>query len=143
MSDEELEQEKKRLIARLKEEQDEGMKRKKRGSAWKVREKKRSPVPFTADFLKRQEERRALERGWQVNIRFLSGDQYCGVLQSGEVGSEEAIYDWQQQGRLQPYRAHRRRPPCPPFQGAPRPLRARLFGQPRRHEDGAACAPTS
>ena len=52
----------------------------------------------TADFLKRQEERRALERGWQVNIRFLSGDQYCGVLQSGEVGSEEAIYDWQQQG---------------------------------------------
>ena len=52
----------------------------------------------TADFLKRQEERRALERGWQVNIRFLSGDQYCGVLQSGEVGSEEAIFDWQQRG---------------------------------------------
>ena len=52
----------------------------------------------TADFLKRQEERRALERSWQVNIRFLSGDQYCGVLQSGEVGSEEAIFDWQQRG---------------------------------------------
>ena len=47
----------------------------------------------TADFLKRQEERRALERSWQVNIRFLCGDQYCGVLQSGEVGSEEAIFD--------------------------------------------------
>ena len=52
----------------------------------------------TADFLKRQEERRALERSWQVNIRFLCGDQYCGVLQSGEVGSEEAIFDWQQRG---------------------------------------------
>ena len=52
----------------------------------------------TADFLKRQEERRALERSWQVNIRFLSGDQYGGGPQSGQVGSGGAEVEWPTRG---------------------------------------------
>lgn len=73
------------------------MKRTRRGSAWKSREKKRSPVPSLQTFeaAGRAEGARA---GLAGEHPLLSGDQYCGVLQSGEVGSEEAIYDWQQQG---------------------------------------------
>ncbi len=32
-----------------------------------------------ADFKRRQEERRTIERGWQLNLNFLSGNQYCDV----------------------------------------------------------------
>ena len=31
------------------------------------------------DFLRRQEERRFTERGWQLNINFTDGRQYCDV----------------------------------------------------------------
>ena len=38
-----------------------------------------------ADFKRRQEERRTIERGWQLNLNFLSGNQYCDVNALGEL----------------------------------------------------------
>lgn len=49
----------------------------------------------TADFKARQEERRLLERGWQLNMNFLSGNQYCDVNALGEIEEEEKRYYWQ------------------------------------------------
>lgn len=53
---------------------------------------------ITRDFLDRQEERKALERGWQVNMNFLRGNQYCDVSPLGEIVDEEAAYFWQARG---------------------------------------------
>lgn len=49
----------------------------------------------TDDFLKRQEERRLTERGWQLNINFVNGKQYCDINRSGEIFEEEKNYYWQ------------------------------------------------
>lgn len=49
----------------------------------------------TEDFLKRQEQRRFLERGWQLNLNFVRGDQYCDINSSGEIYEEEKNYFWQ------------------------------------------------
>lgn len=47
------------------------------------------------DFLCRQSERKSLERGWQLNINFVNGKQYCGVNRAGEIVEEENRYYWQ------------------------------------------------
>lgn len=47
------------------------------------------------DFLKRQSERRLLERGWQLNINFVNGNQYCDINSKGEIFEEEEKYFWQ------------------------------------------------
>lgn len=47
------------------------------------------------DFLRRREERRKLESGWILNLKFLKGEQYCDVLPSGEIGELEKRYYWQ------------------------------------------------
>ncbi len=47
------------------------------------------------DFERRREERRALERGWQLNMNFVNGKQYCGIDRSGEIVEEENKYYWQ------------------------------------------------
>ncbi|MDE5789085.1 MAG: hypothetical protein K2H78_01580 [Clostridia bacterium] len=49
-----------------------------------------------ADFKRRQEERRGIERGWQLNMNFLSGNQYCGVNTLGEIESDAGGYYWQE-----------------------------------------------
>ena len=49
----------------------------------------------TEDFLRRQEERRMIERGWQINMNFVSGNQYCDINSSGDIYEEEASYFWQ------------------------------------------------
>ena len=49
----------------------------------------------TEDFLKRQSERRAVERQWQLNLNYLSGNQYCEISASGEVEETEKYYFWQ------------------------------------------------
>lgn len=49
-----------------------------------------------ADFKRRQEERRGIERGWQLNMNFLSGNQYCDVNALGELEEESSGYFWQQ-----------------------------------------------
>ncbi|MBD5632411.1 MAG: hypothetical protein HDP34_04200 [Clostridia bacterium] len=50
------------------------------------------------DFLRRQQERKALERSWQLNMNFVSGNQYCDVDDSGEITETEKRYFWQQRG---------------------------------------------
>lgn len=35
------------------------------------------------DFLRRQRERKPLERSWQLNMSFVSGNQYCDIDASG------------------------------------------------------------
>lgn len=47
------------------------------------------------DFLHRQEERRTIERGWQLNMNFLCGNQYCDINRSGEIFEEDRQYFWQ------------------------------------------------
>ncbi len=49
----------------------------------------------TADFERRRAMRRTIERGWQLNMNFLSGDQYCDVDASGEIAEEDAAFYWQ------------------------------------------------
>ncbi|MDE7086998.1 MAG: hypothetical protein K2O67_02275, partial [Clostridia bacterium] len=48
------------------------------------------------DFKRRQEERRALERSWQLNINFLNGNQYCDVNALGELENDDGGYFWQE-----------------------------------------------
>lgn len=47
------------------------------------------------DFSRRQAERRGLERGWQLNMKFVSGNQYCDINSAGEIEEEEKRYFWQ------------------------------------------------
>ncbi|MDE6691111.1 MAG: hypothetical protein K2K04_03990, partial [Clostridia bacterium] len=49
-----------------------------------------------ADFKRRQEERRRIERGWQLNINFVNGNQYCDVNPLGEIEGDSGGYFWQQ-----------------------------------------------
>lgn len=48
------------------------------------------------DFLKRQEKRRLLERGWQLNINFVNGNQYCDLNSKGEIYESGDGYFWQE-----------------------------------------------
>ena len=45
-------------------------------------------------FRERQEARRFLERGWELNMNFLSGNQYCDVSAAGELEEEQPRYWW-------------------------------------------------
>jgi hypothetical protein len=47
------------------------------------------------DFLRRQRERRTLERGWQLNMNFICGNQYCDVNALGEIEEEDTNFFWQ------------------------------------------------
>lgn len=49
-----------------------------------------------ADFNRRQEERRLLERTWQLNVNFINGNQYCDVNGLGEIEDSESDYYWQE-----------------------------------------------
>ncbi|MGN0805811.1 MAG: hypothetical protein ACI4MC_02125 [Candidatus Coproplasma sp.] len=49
-----------------------------------------------ADFSRRQEERRLLERGWQLNVNFINGNQYCDVNALGEIEDTQCGYFWQE-----------------------------------------------
>lgn len=46
-------------------------------------------------FLRLQEERKALERSWELNVNFVNGNQYCTVA-AGEITSIDKTYDWEQ-----------------------------------------------
>ena len=48
-----------------------------------------------SDFRKRQEERRTLERQWQLDLEYLHGNQYCEITPRGEVEEEEKSFYWQ------------------------------------------------
>lgn len=45
-------------------------------------------------FRERQEDRRFLERSWELNMNFLSGNQYCDVNAAGELEEEQPRYWW-------------------------------------------------
>ena len=47
------------------------------------------------EFARRQEDRRLIERGWELNMNFLSGNQYCGINPAGEIEEEQPRYWWQ------------------------------------------------
>lgn len=62
----------------------------------KAREEAELVAEVYADFKRRQEERRRLERGWQLNINFVNGNQYCDVNPLGEIEGDSGGYFWQQ-----------------------------------------------
>ena len=41
------------------------------------------------DFKKRQEERRAVEKKWELDLEYLAGNQYVEIAPNGEVEEEE------------------------------------------------------
>ena len=49
----------------------------------------------TADFENRRKERLGLERQWELNLNFISGNQYVGIDGRGELFEEEKAYFWQ------------------------------------------------
>ena len=57
--------------------------------------KKELAQAIEKEFLQRREERRRLESGWLLNLKFLKGEQYCDVLPSGAVAETEKRYYWQ------------------------------------------------
>ena len=59
------------------------------------RRKKALAQEVQADFQARQAARRHLERGWQINMNFVSGNQYCDVSPVGEIEAEDPAFYWQ------------------------------------------------
>ena len=49
----------------------------------------------TDDFARRRAARKKTERGWQLNMNFVSGNQYCDVNSAGEIFDEDKTYFWQ------------------------------------------------
>ncbi len=48
-----------------------------------------------ADFAARRAARRLLERGWELNMNFVSGNQFCDISPAGELEEEAAAFFWQ------------------------------------------------
>ncbi len=48
-----------------------------------------------SDFYKRQNERRDLEKQWELDLEYLHGNQYCEITPRGEVEEEEKFFYWQ------------------------------------------------
>ena len=56
-------------------------------------------VSFVKDeFLRRQKERLLFERQWELNMKFLSGNQYCRVDGRGELTEDDLPFFWQNKG---------------------------------------------
>jgi hypothetical protein len=51
---------------------------------------------LTEDFLNRQRERRGYEQIWQLNMNFLTGNQYCSIGRRGEIEEDAKSYFWQE-----------------------------------------------
>lgn len=60
-----------------------------------MKEEEKLAAEIAADYEARKEERRLIERGWQLNINFLNGYQFCDVNPAGEIEEEEQRYYWQ------------------------------------------------
>ncbi len=65
--------------------------------AMKREEKRKKDLAreIVADFTARQRARRQLERGWQLNMNFLSGNQFCDISPMGELEEEDSAFYWQ------------------------------------------------
>ncbi len=57
--------------------------------------KKRLVEAIREDFEARREARRTLERSWQLNMNFVSGNQYCDISDAGELVQEDREFYWQ------------------------------------------------
>ena len=57
--------------------------------------KERLVKDIKEDYLRRRDERRSVERGWELNMNFLAGNQYCDVAGNGEIEEELPLYGWQ------------------------------------------------
>lgn len=60
------------------------------------------------DFLRRQSERRFLEKSWELNMNFLAGNQYCTLNAAGEIEEEEPALLLAVPQGVQPHRARHR-----------------------------------
>lgn len=49
----------------------------------------------TEDFINRQQERRQIEKQWELNLNYLTGNQYCEITAAGDVEETEKYYFWQ------------------------------------------------
>ena len=69
----------------------------KRVEADAERRRKRSlAAEVEADFERRRQMRRSLERAWQLNMNFVSGNQFCDISPaSGEIEEETEAFYWQ------------------------------------------------
>lgn len=47
------------------------------------------------DFQRRREERRKTERQWELNLKYLAGEQYCEINGVGEIEESEKYFYWQ------------------------------------------------
>lgn len=47
------------------------------------------------DFERRRAARRTLERGWELNMNFYCGNQYCDLSPDGEIVEEDKAFYWQ------------------------------------------------
>ena len=59
------------------------------------RAEERLAAEVCEEFERRRAERRFLERGWELNMNFLSGNQYCRIGPDGEIEQEEPRFYWQ------------------------------------------------
>lgn len=59
------------------------------------RRKKKLVAEIEADFEKRRRARSHLERGWQLNMSFISGNQYCDISPRGTLEEEDDGFYWQ------------------------------------------------
>ena len=59
------------------------------------REEERIVRAVLQEFEARREARRGLERGWELNMNFLEGNQYCEIGPTGELEEEQARFYWQ------------------------------------------------
>lgn len=48
-----------------------------------------------ADFERRRKERATLERQWELDMNFISGNQYCGITARGDIADEGKEFFWQ------------------------------------------------
>lgn len=60
-----------------------------------LRRRKALAEDVQRDFEKRRIMRRHLERGWQLNMNFVSGNQYCDISPAGEIADEDPDFYWQ------------------------------------------------
>lgn len=61
----------------------------------KARAEAKIVAEVTADFERRREQRRSIESGWQLNMNFFSGNQYCDISPFGGVVEEDKRFYWQ------------------------------------------------
>jgi hypothetical protein len=47
------------------------------------------------DFSRRRQARLAAERGWEINMNFYAGNQYCDIAPNGEITEEDPQFYWQ------------------------------------------------